>query len=430
MSFVKEYKTLFGGLLKNEEKRDGLGIFYTAIVCMLPFFASYASGIPGFTFADILLVVCVLLCLACKRKITEEKSFTVTIVPFIFGLFLIVLFSIFASFYRDFLYYDVAIRLIRYFFYIFCVFYISPRLLLCNLFNNLIVLFSIISTVYILIQYVAYKFFGKILLGFLPFLELYVPEYAEADYETFYSAMYRPTSFFLEPAHYARYVILAIILVLFVETKYKNKGLISLFLTIGILISTSTQGYAILLTVWTIHFLGVAYKRMNALEFALKVTGAVLIVYFFLNTQFVTDTIERTFSSSLYDGNTALGARLDGIFRFLELDWVQQFTGKGFGTVPPKEWFSSAIYWLYGSGIIVFAVFISFMLYYLIVLKGHKRVILLVFLLLFFVDDSFYSYVCVIFWSAILIEEKEKGKEKEETYLPGQKQRIKIRGRV
>ena len=426
MSFGKEYKTSFGRLLKNEEKRDVLGIFYTAVVCMLPFFASYASGIPGFTVADILLVICVLLCLAFKRKITEDKSFTVTIVPFIFGLFLIALFSIFASFYRDFLYYDVSIRLIRYFFYIFCVFYISPRLLLCNLFNHLIILFSTISTVYILIQYVAYKIFDKVLLGFIPFFELYVPEYAEADYETFYLTMYRPTSFFLEPAHYARYIILAIILVLFAETKYKNRGVISLFLTVGILISTSTQGYAILLTVWAVHFLDVIYKKMNALEFAMRATGTILIVYFFLNTQFVKDTIERTFNGSLYDGNTAVGARLGGIFQFFELDLVQQFTGKGFGTVPPKEWFSSAIYWLYGSGIIVFTVFILFMLYYLIVLKGYKKVISLVFLLLFFVDDSFQGYMCVIFWSSILIDEKGK----EEKYLPGQEQRIKIQGHI
>lgn len=89
---------------------------------------------------------------------------------------------------------------------------------------------GIIATLFLIYQYVSYKFLGVTIKGNIQFLEPIENAFKSIEYG-------RPTSFFYEPAHYAIYIapIYAISLI-------KKEYIIALIFLAGLIISTSSTG--------------------------------------------------------------------------------------------------------------------------------------------------------------------------------------------
>jgi hypothetical protein len=295
---------------------------------------------------------------------------------------------------------DCFIRTFRYFFYISIVFFVSSKADLFVL-KQLIIAISGFSTFFIFIQFFLYQSFGYILHGFFTFLPLYVEKYASDDYTTFYeNIFFRPTSFFLEPAHYSRYVLIALALLLFKKEKISSKDFyLAVFISAGIVLSTSSQGYAILLLLWFFF----CWMRKKNIESS-SIRGSITIILLFLpillyqikNIHFVNNTVARTFSEGSASDSGAFGARMNGVLQFFDLPVVYQMIGMGFGSVPSK-WVSSLGYWLYGSGFITFIVYVFFMIKNIIHLTHCNKWIFMMYCALFISDDSFYNYMLIPF---------------------------------
>ena len=140
-----------------------------------------------------------------------------------------------------------------------------------------------------------------------------------------------------------------------------------------------------------------------------KYLGVLVILFFagvlLLNTTAAQIILERIFSSDLNDVNTAAGARFRGYIQYLQLPFVYQIIGMGYGSTPNTSlgtWFSGASYLLYGCGIIGFLICLVFFLS-LFTQKNtmDQKILALVFFLLFFMDDCFMSHVFVVYMSFI-----------------------------
>lgn len=387
---------------------------YSTVVALLPVLATYASGIPGFSVADVVLAMCCVMTVLGTRY--KKNEFAVRPTRIIVALYLIILFDMLTAVIQPKPQYgNIAIRTIRYFFYLTVISLCSQRLLDLNLCKKIVRKFAVFSGVFILLQFILYRFFGKIVMGYLPFLNLYVEGYAQTDYATLYKAIYRPTSLFLEPAHFSRYAILGIILFLFDRDRLSWKDtLCAVFISLGILISTSAQGYVLLALVWLVCLMTrTKTAESNSLRNFLYVAGALLplILLLILEMPFVKDTVARAMNidtNQFSNENTAIGARLGGFSAYFNLSPLYKLIGMGFGVVPKGVWLSSAAYWLYGSGCIVFVLYLLYGAECLFRIRGASRMILLIFLILFFSDDSFYSYMCVLFVSLSCLKPVEE----------------------
>lgn len=389
-------------------------------VALLPLFASYASGIPGFSLADVILVLFTM-CALLKIGARDNNRMLGNIGALYIGIALILLFDVIAVTSNKGALYDVSIRTIRYCFYVFCFIYTSKKLIDVEMLKKCVKNVSVLATIYIILQYVMYHVFAKVLNGFLPWLELYIEDYGTKDYESIYEAMFRPTSFFLEPAHFARYAIIGLIIILWAKDLKMKDMFFAVFVSVGVLISTSSLGYLLLAMVWVSFALTrlVKIKKSWAkLCTILAVLIAPVALYVIFQLPYVQDTIMRSLSGDINDTNTAIGARLNGFSHFAELSIFGKIFGVGFGCIPEGAWLSSAAYWLYGSGIIVFSVYLVFLLSSLLRLKNEKKMILLIMFFLFFSDDSFYSYMCIIYYSLSLLTERVSY-EKDPVYSDG-----------
>lgn len=392
--------------------------FYSVVVALLPVLASYASSVPGFSMADVVLALCCAgAVLGGSRRKTNE--FTVKPVLIVIALYLILLFNLVTALVqRSPEYGNMAIRTIRYFFYLAVVVICSCHMLDLALCKKTVKIVVLLASGYIFLQYVFFTLFGVILLGYLPFLNLYVEGYATTDYASLYAVMYRPTSFFLEPAHFARYAVVGVALLLFDGEKLTAQNVAgAVFASAAVLVSTSAQGYLLLALVWLLCLL----IRTKDLEsdglkglFFIAALMLPLLLMGILQLPFVQSAVARALNidfTNLSNENTAIGARLGGFSYYLELPVLHRFIGMGFGVVPPNGWLSSAPYWLYGSGCIVFGLYLIYALILLGKTRGSARIIGLLFLILLFTDDSFYNYLCVLFISLACLQPVREASE-------------------
>ncbi len=395
-------------LQRTNEKRGFVEKFYCIIVAVLPVLAMYASGIPGFSLADFVLILCVALTFFQNTK--RKNTFVKEPNEIYIALFFIVFFGVISSLTQDSpQYFNMVTRTIRYVFYLFVVFYCSTRIFDIEYCSKIVKVVAVMATAYILLQYFMYSIFGISLQGKLSFLQLYLQNDSR---DNVYGSMYRPASFFLEPAHYARYCLIAVVICLFSKSKYSiNDLVVAVFLSMGILVSTSAQGYALLAVVWCIFFVKLLLKKKNVNEKKVLSCLILLLPILFgiaISLPFVRDTLVRAFQFDIKNSATALGGRLSGYFEYFSLPWIYKVIGMGFGVVPEDAWLSSAVYFLYGAGGIVFALYFVYCCACYKRTRGAARYILLLFMILLFTDDSFYSYMCVLFLSLSILKSMQK----------------------
>lgn len=161
-----------------------------------------------------------------------------------------------------------------------------------QLFIEIYTKLSVFFAIFLLFQYIAFVFFGKLISGVIPFLEVY-----HRDIESVIeSSILRISSVFAEPSHFAVYVIPALLLYLFNRTKQKLVVLKIVIISIGVLLSTSSNG----IIVMGLVYLAFIFKRyFTKLRFVHIVFGATILVgSFFLisKSQYINDVTYGLFT--------------------------------------------------------------------------------------------------------------------------------------
>lgn len=339
-------------------KTNQTAICFTLCLAFVPLITMYASPIPGITLGELALVFFWgVFVIESRLKVSMDSC---TNKMLLFTGYIIISFLVTSLVYG--FYSNALIRMVRYSFYYITGCFLVKKWVDYELLTRWIVRIGKIATCFIFLQYISYYVFGHILDGKVPFLPLYHNEYLELDYKTLYENLFRPTSFFLEPAHYAQFTLLALVIALWKDRHIWG----ALFLTAGLIYSTSAQGIVVAAVTWIIFaFYKISHFRFNAKQVLFGLGAGALVIGFTLwvtRQQVFLDAVGRL--SSLGKAS-AIYARM-GVLEVI-IETMTPFSaifGHGFGNVIEGNWTTPGLgYVLYGSGIVGLILLLIYLLY-------------------------------------------------------------------
>lgn len=377
--------------MRNNSKR--LESFYAILCVFLPILSIYASPVPGFDLGTTVVILFFFICLINNARVRIELQFLIlilftliTTVPVIIGRtetysplssvlmrtlrFVVMLFTLLGIGYASYYSSSKYIKVLRWV-SLFAVGYIYLQSLFFYIFG-----------------YKLRNVFGPIKGG---------GEFSSSLGE--YEYVYRPPSFFLEPSHVCYFLIPFLCYVLFSKRNLNSKSFIeAIFVTGGILLTTSGQGLVVVALCWFIWAL-LQFKRM-------KLNNIILIIVPFLiliSTVNISYTINRIFTS---DDLNAADARTSGYALVSEMSLPELIMGNGFGNYPEEIYFASFADILFCTGIIglicVLSLFIS------LFIRGNtfQKMFILV-LLTIMISGGIYTASFLCFYLPLLLERRD-----------------------
>ena len=261
---------------------------------------------------------------------------------------------------------------------------------------------SIVAVIYILLQYYSYYLKDYILPNGLFLDSVKAQGYAQIDLYEAALNLFRTSGFFLEPSHFTLFVILDLIIILFRENKSRKKSIIeALFISLGIILSTSGQGIMYALVVWFLFY--VQFNRTCKVSYV-KVGKVILMSPIIIGVSILLSKVPlihsiflRVFDMNVLGGN-AIIARTSSYSYIFTNSLVQNIVGVGYGNLPEGIYFNSISSTLYCTGLVGLLLLLK-ITYDLIKSKvPYKKVFAVVFFLsLFFADTFTAPYICFYF---------------------------------
>ncbi|MCM2590891.1 hypothetical protein NDQ53_16435 [Rossellomorea marisflavi] len=207
---------------------------YTSLLILFVILSLYSIGLTTFTLADaFLLFLFPIYFIDLYRKKTLNIHVPLTLVSFYIILHMLVILFI----YNDFEIFMPTMRFVGYllFFALFVRSYFD-----LSLGWRLLKITSIISTIFLIVQFFLMNYFNFYLSGFVPGIPLVNNELSLLGDQLYLNNINRPRSFFQEPAHYASFVLVYFCISLFFDFKANKFGLI--FIGVGLIVSGSLTG--------------------------------------------------------------------------------------------------------------------------------------------------------------------------------------------
>lgn len=180
-----------------------------------------------------------------------------------------------------------------------------------------VVVISCIATVGILLQTLCYY-----LLGMRLFLcptnlmdeSIWMQYGVDSSDQLLSLALYRPASFFLEPSMFAQYVVLAVMYLRLSETKDKKSFTIAVFLSVGVIASTSGIGIATLIVVWLLSYWTEIVGNKKLLKGLFGILAFVIVFFIAYSvSDSLRESVLRVFGLGETSDYNAFSGRTNGI---------------------------------------------------------------------------------------------------------------------
>ena len=269
---------------------------FCTILILQPLLKLYGIGAIGGTFADYTLIIMVIIMLIKQGKnvfkLTGKKN-SIEFIP----IMICVILNIFFTWNFSFEIGNQIIYWIRYILYYFVLIYGIKKYYSVETGYKAYEIASIISTIFLIIQYLAYIFMNRIILGQFGPLALTDLKQHKQFYDTYAAYnLFRPESFFSEPSHYATFIC-GFLLICSMKQINKKNILIMAFCSLGILLSGSTTGLCGAVFVWTLFSLRLM-KQKNSIVYLLPIIIIAVVVFLFVSqTVSFQIMMQRTFNS-------------------------------------------------------------------------------------------------------------------------------------
>ena len=229
-------------------------------------------------------------------------------------------------------------------------------------------------------------------------------------------AFYRPSAFFLEPSHFAIFCIPVITTTLFSRTgDEKRERMIALFISLGVLLSTSGMGIGALVFCWG-TYLGFFYGQkgkartihlrnlLNTRSIFLIVAMLILLIVLYLGVPFVRQSVQRIFFAGGNSSLTAIeGRTITGRRSLTMLQGMRNLIG--FGDIYDiSNWNMAAFFFVtFRFGWIGTVLFYSFYVYSAFKIRREAQMMTIIFLMLsFFTVHMFGAYYKMYYTMIIL----------------------------
>lgn len=180
-----------------------------------------------------------------------------------------------------------------------------------------VVVISCIATVGVLLQTLCYYLLGtRLFLCPTSLMDesIWMHYGVDTSEQILSLALYRPASFFLEPSMFAQYVVLAVMYLRLAESKDRKNFRISVFLSVGVIASTSGIGIATLIVIWLLSYWTEIVENRKLLK---GLFGILAFVIVFLIAYVVSDSLRESVLRVIGLGETsnynAFSGRTNGI---------------------------------------------------------------------------------------------------------------------
>ena len=203
-----------------------------------------------------------------------------------------------------------------------------------------------ILSVIVIIQYAIYLLFGKTTVLLIPGLELRYSSLSSAEYSATVLSNYlvgwhyRPSALFLEPAHYAQYVLPWLFISILDDDTDNVKPYQKIIGTLGVVLSASSLGILGVGIIWSWYLLRLL-KAFNRKAFmrAMIVLGVIVVgaviasriksvsFYFMMKVDELLNKVDQSNSFTM--------RILRGIACFKQFDIFEQLFGCGYGNLEP-----------------------------------------------------------------------------------------------
>lgn len=199
---------------------------------------------------------------------------------------------------------------------------------------KVIVSISCIATIGVLIQAFFYYGLGQqILMCPTGMMEPDVWEQygVDSSYRAGGHEMFRPAAFFLEPSIYSQYVVLAIMYLRLSEVRTKKDLQLAIFLSIGIIVSTSGIGIATIVAVWLLSYGKVIFNSKNFLKGFVGVLFFIVVLIIAFNvSEIFRESALRIVGLGEHSDYNAIAGRTGGVvFMWNSLSGSELWFGKG-----------------------------------------------------------------------------------------------------
>lgn len=379
--------------------------WYSIFLSLLPIISIYSSGIPGLNAGDVFLIIFLLISFRYKNDKKKKIDYIFLCCYCIYILTIPLIISIVNMKTLN----EVIIRTFRFCFYVFSILRTSQLFFDYKIFRTYVIKVCIIASFFLIVQQIAYNIFNIYIKGYIPSMNLYTAMYSSESYhQLILENMYRPSAFFLEPAHCARYCIIGLIFLLD-DVKNRRNLLKILLICLGIVLTTSGQGI-MLLVVYSVFFLLEYSKKItkNQLCFMIVIICLFFAIFIILNlkTGIISNNLSRVFNSNTTNASLlggAIGERIGNLFYYIDNFNILSIFGNGFGNVMYKDaWMSGITYSLYGAGL-VGTVFILLIIGYTVLKKNRiSKYCAIIFFMLFITDDLFNTFNIILYFSSML----------------------------
>lgn len=366
---------------------------FCAALIMQPLLRLYGFSIGG-TFADYALIL-VFVSVVLRRNHgilnLNRRTEAIELVP----IMICVLTNIFITWNSSFGAGNQIEYWIRYILYYFVLIYGIKDYYSTEYGYDIYKVIAIVSTVFLMIQSLASSLLGIYVPGqFGPFaLTDITSQYENYNIYSNYN-LFRPDSFFSEPAHYATFVSGFVLLCSFQDINKKNI-ILMLFCTLGILISGSTTGLAITAFIWFVWITRILKKKSKIKYLIPILLLSIIAMSIVVRTNSFQVMLMRTFKTQ-----NALSSRFDWIETFDVLKTPVQWLfgiGNSSDVIQLTGWIPGWMIILVSYGIVgVIMYIISYFLLFLSSDKNGKIVLLYIIIMGFGTELVADMYVLVL----------------------------------
>lgn len=238
---------------------------FTFLIVAFPVLDIYAVGMKGISIGSLLLsaaLVGIGINFLTKKHSVKWNPYYAF---FYYGIF-ISFFTILIH--NDFSVSDVIVRLTYFLFYTLLIFMPSKYDFNINYAGKIYMTIGLIAGLFLLLQYICFFGMGYMLVGLIPGMPLNysITDYSDwiDKYNNMYLAVFRPTSFFPEPASFAQFMTPLLVMTLFSKIGENRRLLKAAFISLVMVLSTSTNGIIFSAFAWGgIYFIG-TFLELNA----------------------------------------------------------------------------------------------------------------------------------------------------------------------
>lgn len=388
----------------KERKTKIIEILYSLFLCLYPILCIY-KGIGSITIGDLILLIFTGISLF--KSIKVHNTFYSVIIFLFYSLLSLLLNFIFSPVLANYNIFTLLFRVLKLILYFSSIYICYDKFFNKRIFCKCILLVGLLSSVFLICQYVFYYGFGKILLGRIPWLSIHLSDYSALDYNYLFSNNFRPFSFFLEPACFCQFMVVPLSLCVFednLKIKKIYKFLLIILFVFSMVLSTSAQGILYIAIIFFILLLKKykGYKRIFL----------IFMILFFVFILFRYSDQFQFAVNRLFINQDAQSARLSTYKYIFDMDLINLFFGYGYGLTPNNEYLAGFPYVIYGTGLIglILVLFIYFK-YYFSVNNLFSKVLCLLYFIMFFGTSLFYNYMLFWFFALILFFDNAISKE-------------------